>query len=259
MDGDADFYGIGIRLGLYAQSLTTLLVTLFVQEEEAVNRTINLLLQLAIFAGTLLSTHAGTIHAFEVIIVFWILVGALSSLTGSGITDINSFSGTCRLLFYAALSAYGCWFFFVGQDTMQETPCMQIVFFGKSTLDGWFRTVGKVISITSLVIIIGLLAWAATTYIKKGGGEQSRYRSGRPQTEITLMLLSLAMVVLSIISTEHVIRANNLSGVDDIFDVGQVLALLVGLFQLLDVLIPIFFEHRLWVPRCWLLLGHHLT
>ncbi|KAI0844952.1 hypothetical protein F5Y00DRAFT_255632 [Daldinia vernicosa] len=259
MDGDADTYGIGIRLGLYAQSLTTLLVTLFVQEEEAVNRTINLLLQLAIFAGTLLSTYAGTIHAFEVIIVFWILVGALSSLTGSGITGIRSFSGTCRLLFYAALSAYSCWFFFVGQDTMRETPCIQIVFFGKSTLDGWFQTFGKVISIISLVIVIGLLTWAATTYIKKGGGEKSRYCFHRPQTEITLMFLSMAMVVLSITSTEYIIRANNLSGVDDIFDVGQVLAFLVGLFQLLNVLIPIFFQRHLWAPRCWLLLGHHLT
>ncbi|KAF3059915.1 hypothetical protein GL218_04559 [Daldinia childiae] len=124
IDGNADIYGIGIRLGLYAQSVTTLFVTLFVQEEEAVNRTINLLLQLAIFAGTLLSTHEGTIHAFEVIIVFWMLVGALSSLTVSCVTDINFFTGTCRLLFYAALSAYGCWFFFVGQDTMQGTPSL---------------------------------------------------------------------------------------------------------------------------------------
>ncbi|KAI0122242.1 hypothetical protein F4814DRAFT_438329 [Daldinia grandis] len=259
MDGDADFYGIGIRLGLYAQSLTTLLVTLFVQEEEAVNRTISLLLQLAISAGTLLSTYAGTIRAFEVIIIFWILVGALSSLTGTGITGINSFSGICRLLFYAALSAYGCWFFFVGLDTMQGTPCTQIVFFGKSTLEGWFRPFGKLISIASLVIIIGALAWAAATYIKKGDRGKPQHRSHRPQTEITFMLLSLAMIVLSIISTEYVIRANNLNGVDDIFDVGQVLAFLVGLFQLLNLLIPIIFKHRLWTPRCWLLLGRHLT
>ncbi|KAK6953483.1 hypothetical protein Daesc_005788 [Daldinia eschscholtzii] len=259
MDGDADFYGIGIRLGLYAQSLTTLLVTLFVHEEEAVNRILNLLLQLAIFAGTLLSTNAGTIRAFEVIIVFWMLVGALSSLTGSGVTDIDSFSGICRLLFYAALSAYGCWFFFVGQDTMQDTPCTQIVFFGGSSLNGWFRTFGKAISIISISITVGLLAWAGTTYIKQGNGEKLQHISYRPQTDITLMLLSIAMIVLSITSTEYVIRANHLSGVDDIFDVGQVLAFLVGLFQLLNVLVPILFQRRLLAPRCWLLFGRHLT
>ncbi|KAI8966311.1 hypothetical protein F5Y11DRAFT_365894 [Daldinia sp. FL1419] len=259
MDGDADSYGIGIRLGLYAQYLAILLVTLFVQEEEAVNRTINLLLQIAIFAGMLLSTNAGTIHAFEVIIVFWLLLGALSSLTGSGIAGMKSFSGTCRLLFYTALSSYSCWFFFVGQETMQETPCTQIVFFGESTLDGWFRTFGKITSIVSLVATIGLLTWSVVACVKKGGGQKPHYRFRRPQTEITLMLLSIAMIALSIASTEYIIRANHLSGVDDIFDVGQILAFLVGVFQLLNLLIPIFFERRVWAPRCWLLFGRHLT
>ncbi|KAI1808628.1 hypothetical protein F4811DRAFT_559034 [Daldinia bambusicola] len=259
MDGDADFYGIGIRLGLYAQSLTTLLVTLFVPEEEAVNRILNLLLQLAIFAGTLLSTSSGTIHAFEVIIVFWLLVGALSSLTGSGVTGTHSFSGICRLLFYIALSAYGCWFFFEGQDAMQDTPCVQIVFFGESSLNGWFRTFGKAASIISLKICIGLLAWVGITYVKRGGGEKPRRISYRPQTEIMLMILSIAIIALSITSTEYVIAANHLSGVDDIFEVGQVLAFLVGLFQLLNVLVPIFIKGRLWAPRCWLLLGRHIT
>lgn len=233
LKGNADFYGIGIRLGLYSQSLTTLLVTLFVQEEEGLNRVLNLLLQLAIFAGTLLLTNTGEIHAFEVMVVFWLLVGALSSLTGDGLSGVRSFSGTCRLLLYAALSAYGCWFWFIGLDTMQETPCTQIVFFGGSTLDGWFRTFGKVIAIAGLGATSGMLVWAATVYVKERGGASRRTRYHRPRTEITLMLLSIAMVILSITSTEYVLRENHIIAVDDIFNVGQVLAFLVGLFQLL--------------------------
>ncbi|KAI0382806.1 hypothetical protein F5Y04DRAFT_44064 [Hypomontagnella monticulosa] len=257
--GDADFYGIGIRLGLYSQSLTTLLVTLFVQEEEEVNRVLNLLLQLAIFAGTVLKTNKSDIHAFEVMIVFWLLVGALSSLTGDGLSGIRSFSGICRLVFYAALSAYGCWFWFIGVDTMPGTKCTQIVFFGRSTLDGWFRTFGKVIAIGGLGVTGGMLGWAATVFVKERGDTSRRTRSYRPRTEVSLMLLSIAMIILSITSTEYVLRENHVGEVDDIFMVGQVLAFLVGLFQLLNTLIPIFFKGRLWAPRCWLLFGRHLT
>ncbi|KAL7626541.1 hypothetical protein AAE478_003313 [Parahypoxylon ruwenzoriense] len=257
MDGNADFYGVGIRLGLYAQSLTTLLVTLFVQEEEGLNRVLSLLLQLAIFAGTLLLTNTGEIHAFEVVIVFWLLVGALSSLAGDQLSGVGSFSGTCRLIFYVALSAYSCWFWFAGLDTMQETPCAQVVFFGGSTIDGWFRTFGKAAAIVSLAIASGMLVWTTAVYSGERGNLKSRSR--RPQTEITLVVLSIAMVILSIVSTEYVIRANHLTDVDDIFAVGQVLAFLVGLFQLVNTLVPIFFEGRFWMPRCWLLFGYHLT
>ncbi|KAI1384745.1 uncharacterized protein F4822DRAFT_372353 [Hypoxylon trugodes] len=259
MEGNADFYGIGIRLGLYAQSITTLLVTLFTQEEEGLNRTLNLLLQLAIFAGTLLLTQTGDIHAFEVVIVFWLLVGSLSSLTGDGLMSIDSFSGVCRLLFYLALSAYGSWFWFVGADTMQQPKCTEILFFGGSTIDGWFRTFGKAIAIIGLAVTSGMLVWGVTIYAKKRGKGNQRSSHRRAQTEITLMFLSIAMTVLSIVATEYVIRANHLSDVDDIFVVGQILAFLVGLFQLLNTLIPIFFKGRLWAPRCWLLFGRHLT
>ncbi|KAI1376886.1 hypothetical protein F4677DRAFT_77316 [Hypoxylon crocopeplum] len=259
MDGNADFYGIGIRLGLYAQSLTTLLVTLFVQEEEGLNRILNLLLQLAIFAGTLLLTQTGEIHAFEVVIVFWLLVGALSSLTGDGLSAVGTFSGTCRLLFYTALSAYGCWFWFDGLDTMQVAPCTEIVFFGGSTLDGWFRTFGNIVAIASLAVSSGMLVWDAAVYAKGRDAKKQQNRSRRPQTEIILMILSIAMAVLSVASAEYIVRANHLVAVDDIFAVGQLLAFLVGLFQLLNALVPIFFKGRLWAPRCWLLFGRHLT
>ncbi|XXG96429.1 hypothetical protein Hte_002712 [Hypoxylon texense] len=261
MEGDADMYGIGIRLGIYAQSLGTLLVTLFTQEEEGQNRIINLLLQLAIFAGTLLNTKTGVIHAFDVVIVFWLLAGALSSLTGDGLGGVGSFSGTCRLLFYTALSAYGCWFWFTGADDMVKPPCgiPEILFFGGSTLDGWFRTFGKVVAVLGLAVTTGMLFWTGAVYAKKGRGKNQERQSKRPQTEIVLMILSIAMIVLSITSTEYVIRANNLTEVNEIFKVGQVLAFLVGLFQLLNTLVMIFFKGRLLTPRCWLLFGRHLT
>ncbi|KAI6081535.1 hypothetical protein F4821DRAFT_25394 [Hypoxylon rubiginosum] len=259
--GDADTYGIGIRLGLYAQSLTTLLTTLFLREDEGQNQMVNLLLQLAIFAGTLFKTSNNDIYAFEVVIVFWLLVGALSSLTGDGLGGVGSFSGTLRLLFYAALSAYGCWFWFAGADNMLDPPCQgtQIAFFGETALDGWFRTFGKVIAVLGLAVTTGMLFWTGAVFTKKRSEKKRRTRHHRPQTEILFMLLSVFMIVLSIASAEYVIRANHLTEVGDIFNVGQILAFLVGLFQLLNTMVQVFLKGRLLAPRCWLLFGRHLT
>ncbi|KAI1769141.1 hypothetical protein GGR53DRAFT_528979 [Hypoxylon sp. FL1150] len=259
--GDADTYGIGIRLGAYEQALTTLITTLFIQEDEGQNQIVNLLFQLAIFTGTLFKTSTSDLYAFEVVIVLWLLVGALSSLTGDGLGGVGSFSGTCRLLFYAALSAYGCWFWFTGADNMLNPPCQapQIVFFGESTLNGWFRTFGKVITVFGLAVTTGMLLWTGVVYVKKESGEKRKARYHRPQTEIALTLLSFIMIVLSITSAEYVIKANHLTEVDDIFNVGQLLAFLVGLFQLIKPLKTTFSQHRIQTPRCWVLFGRHLT
>jgi hypothetical protein len=49
--GNSDLYGIGVRIGLYAQWAATLLVTLFSPEDEETFRIVNLIIQSAIFLG----------------------------------------------------------------------------------------------------------------------------------------------------------------------------------------------------------------
>ncbi|KAI0180805.1 hypothetical protein GGR52DRAFT_5660 [Hypoxylon sp. FL1284] len=257
--GDPDTYGIGVRLGLYAQAAATLLTAVSApsEAEAAQGRVLNLLLQLATSAGALLNTDTGRIRALDAVVVAWLLlVGAFSSLPGSGAR--GSLTGTARLLFYAALSAYGCWFWFGGADGMWDTPCLeaQIVFFGGATLDGWFRVFGKVVAILGLVVTVAMLVRTAVVYAKTGGGQRIRRR---PQTDIFLTFLSLAMIVLSVTSAEYVIKANHLGDVNEIFKVGQMLALLAGLFQLLNTIFLIFIEDRFRTPRCWLLFGRHLS
>lgn len=258
IDGNADFYGIGVRLGLYAQSLSTLLVTLFVPEEEPLYRILNLLLQLAIMSGLVMLTKANELYAFEAVIAFWLLAGALSSLTGDGISAVGSISGTCRILFYAALSAYGCWFWFGGLDGMQVTPCKQIVFFGETSLDSGFQAFGKFIAILGLATATGMMLWTAARYInhpRRSKEQQLR----RPRTEITLLILSISILCLSIASTEYVVHANHLRAVGNVSTAGQALAFIIGLFGLINTLLSILKEGRLGMSRCWLLFGRHLT
>jgi hypothetical protein len=49
--GNSDLYGIGVRVGLYAQWAATLLVTLFSPEDEETFRIVNIIIQSAVFLG----------------------------------------------------------------------------------------------------------------------------------------------------------------------------------------------------------------
>jgi hypothetical protein len=49
--GNSDLYGIGVRVGLYAQWVATLLVSLFSAEDEETFRIVNLIIQSAVFLG----------------------------------------------------------------------------------------------------------------------------------------------------------------------------------------------------------------
>jgi hypothetical protein len=84
VDGNRDLYGRGIRLFSHLQWISALLVTLFKQEEEQLMCMVNLILQLAVFTFLLFLTANEELYAFEAMIAFWLLFGALSSLTGDG-------------------------------------------------------------------------------------------------------------------------------------------------------------------------------
>ena len=107
-DGNTDLYGIGVRVGLYLQWITTLLTTIFSPGEEDILRAINLLIQSAILFGLVLITDRNEIHAIEPVISIWLTLGALSSLTGSWMNPIGHVSGVYRVILYTGIAGYAC-------------------------------------------------------------------------------------------------------------------------------------------------------
>ncbi|KAK0746917.1 hypothetical protein B0T18DRAFT_326773 [Schizothecium vesticola] len=169
--GVADLYGLGIRLGFYFQWLSTLLVTIFRQEEEALYRVVNLIFQLAVMTCLVFLTASDSIHASEVVISVWLLMGALSSLTGDGIVFLGTAAGTVRILFYAALSAYSTWFWFVGLDRLSATSsipgCDAVGWFGRASMRGPLRDFSKAASIVGLAACAGMLAMSVVVMLRK--------------------------------------------------------------------------------------------
>lgn len=277
IDGNRDLYGRGIRLSFYLQWISTLLVTLFKQEEEQLMRVVNLILQLAVFAALLFLTVNDDLYAFEAMIAFWLLFGALSSLTGDGFSPLRTLGGLARTVMYAALSGYGLWFWYMGGlDTLKETPCEPILFYGGvSTTNAGFRTFGKVMSFFGLVVCgllmvssVGLAMirmWKAVEHRMEDnatgteGRVETMRRRGRPQTELSLLVLSVFVIVFSILSAEELIKDNHVVDVNDVFDAGQLIPLLIGAMGLFSTLLSILVRRSFFKPRCWLIFGYHLT
>ncbi|KAK7432351.1 hypothetical protein QQZ08_000913 [Neonectria magnoliae] len=260
LEGNPDLYGIGVRIGLYSQWTATLLVTLFDSRNEGAHRVINLIIQCAIFLGLCTdSTRDG--NAVGCVITQLLLCGSLSSLTGDGISHAGSFSGIFRVLFYNALSAYGCWFWFVGLDSMTKPDCPdEIAFFGRSSINGWFRILCKTLSVAGLVVSVCVLGWniVATNLRLKGEFTYGRRAKARPRIEIGLLVLSLGLIAFSIVAVEYLVDVNDISGLTDINSVGQFLPLLVGTIACFQTVWTVLFRGLIWRRKCWFLFGRHL-
>ncbi|KAM7202192.1 hypothetical protein V8F33_002909 [Rhypophila sp. PSN 637] len=318
-EGTPDLYGIGIRVGLYTQWTSTLLVTIFRQEEEALYRVVNIHLQLAVFACLVLltvnSSHDGnnTLHPCEVVLSLWLLLGgALSSTTGSeGFLYLKhkKLAGLARLAMYTALASYAVWFWVGGGlDLVQERERFMmkeasgqdkgngreeecdvgresIAWFGRAGIDSpAIRNFGKAASIGGLAVCVGLIGYCLYNFwidwqdSRRGhyepassdsdmptsnkallapGRAKGKGQRQRPQTEITLVAVSIGAIILSVTSVEYMIQANSLEGVNGIFAVGQIIPLLVGTMGLLTTVVSIFWESRIFEPRCIRIFGRH--
>ncbi|KAM0448863.1 hypothetical protein ACHAO4_008088 [Trichoderma viride] len=261
--GNSDLYGIGVRVGLYAQWVATLLVTVFDPKTESTYRIANLIIQWSVFLGLCTQSSQGD-PVVGAIITQYLLFGSLSSVTGDGIKHFSHFSGIFRVVFYTAVAAYGCWFWYNGIDVMSIEGCPDIAFFRGVTIHGWFRTLGKVVSVLGLVICVSLLfysVYATARRFRKGFREGfGRREKVRPQVELVLLVLSMALIGISIYLVEHLIMVNNVEGVGipEIGTVGQLIPLLAGglgcAMSIWKILV-----HRLFLrKRCWFLFGYHL-
>jgi hypothetical protein len=259
--GNSDIYGVGVRIGLYSQWVATLLVTLFNPEDEEMFRIVNLIIQASIFLGIAQQSSSET-NAVEPIIVLFLMCGSLSSLTGNGMRHFSHVSGVIRALFYAALSAYGCWFWFEGLDKMMRPGCSAIAFFGRSSVDGWFRTLAKALSVFGLILSVfltGVCIFAIVRrFYKEFDDAVKRPRKQRPQVEIGLLVLSAGLIAFSVIVVEYLIRVNHVTGLSTIDAVGQLIPFLIGIMECTSISWKILVKGLFLRKRCWFLFGKHL-
>lgn len=142
-DGNPDFYGLGIRVGIYLQLTTAILAKYFRPEAIPENLTANTIFLLALFAAIAMATLGSGLRPEEIAILlqlcFGFLLSVLSILGGrpgpdhpkghATIPAPPSIASYLRLALTMAISAYAVWFWFPGKNEMEISGCASYMFF----------------------------------------------------------------------------------------------------------------------------------
>ncbi|MCJ1377565.1 hypothetical protein MMC17_000660 [Xylographa soralifera] len=172
VDGNPDFYGLGIRIGIYLQWVTAFLSNHLLREAIDSNLITNTIFLLALFVATAVATADDTVQTSELVVLLHLCSGFLFSILSIwghriGTADesnekirfplIGSF---LRLTLATALSAYGVWFWFVGRPFHQPAgDCASYTFlFARLDIAGDVRYFFGIQSCLILVVYAILFA-----------------------------------------------------------------------------------------------------
>lgn len=252
-EGNSDMYGVGIRIGIYLQSGSVALATLFsqtaLQEELAFA---NGLFQLAFTVGLIYMTVTSPeFQAVEAAIV--VLLSVVSNFSApfavkrpesSDSSEMQYFMQhrvfpVCRTITEFVLFGYSAWFWFTGLDKLSRAPCTGYAFFfARVDLYGWFRTLGRIYIICEILTQAGVYGAALVRRCKDGN--EGQYDEKKPEGWGKAWIIFLGInrfVVLGFIllSVECMIRWNQIREVQDLGKVGQLIAFLVGFGSIVNL------------------------
>lgn len=141
IQGNADFYGLGIRIGIYLQYITAFLANHILRDAIKSNLETNSIFLLALFIATIVATVSGEAQTAELVVLLHLCFGFLFSILSiwghrTSTTDskeekirfplIGSFF---RLSLATAISAYGLWFWFWGRELhARQSACQDYTF-----------------------------------------------------------------------------------------------------------------------------------
>ena len=168
--GDADIYGIGIRIGYYSQALSVWFANFFIVSEAKVLRSVNGLFLFALFVGLAwFSRNPSDVYAIESFLLLQLLFATwYVALLGKGRYSNKFFRFSAMRMIIEDLTvlgllAYTVWFWWTGLDRMKRTPCgTRIFLFAKVDLFGWYRSANRVLciaaSVFKVIILMGHVA-----------------------------------------------------------------------------------------------------
>lgn len=173
-EGNPDFYGLGIRIGIYLQLITAILARYLRPSAVPENLSANAIFLLALFVAVVTSTLVTELRPEEVIIILQLCFGlifSVLSLLGSqvsldrlwllkkGVTHPSMASFT-RLTLTTAVCVYAVWFWYDGRSSLSPSNCPAgIFFFTKASIYGGVGSFFKIQSTLLLIAVCGFFAW----------------------------------------------------------------------------------------------------
>ena len=169
-EGNADIYGIGIRLGYYTQILAVWFSNYFYFRDAKSLRAVNNIFLLALIVGGFIYfRNAETIYAIEAFLLLQIgvVIGLVCITESTRYTSKYRDTSRERLVLRMAIMIFGAFFnvtfWWKGLDVMMPTPCegsaavdyraaTYIFFFSKADIYAWVRILVRVTSIFAAVL-----------------------------------------------------------------------------------------------------------
>ena len=177
--GNSDFYGLGIRLGVYLQWTTSILALYLHTEAVSENLDTNTIFVSALFVALLSATARDQVRAAEVLILLQLCWGfLLGVLTIWGQRIREDYGKTnrepiryplmgslFRLGLTSAICAYSVWFWFSGVQRLPTDTCPAFIFvIAKANVRGGIRIFFQV-QFALIMIPVGILSFWEVMFI----------------------------------------------------------------------------------------------
>ncbi|KAI1153840.1 hypothetical protein F4825DRAFT_413510 [Nemania diffusa] len=271
-DGNSDLYGLGIRSGVYIQAVATLLATFYQQKTAPDLYKVGGLFQFAVFIALIRETVTNeNLYAVEALVTY------LFCLTSLGINlddpfgieerkdqnileriTLPSLVSILRQTTVLAIDFYQTWFWFVGLDKFERSPCKTETFFlARVDAFGPFRKFAQVWSVlimTSLAFLLGFKIRNSIKYRSTPQDLRARTHNGlnslfqnsddtlslSQQSAIvryTRLVISVVFLVAVILAVELTLKWNNVREVNSIDGAGQLIPLIIGIVTFIGMVL----------------------
>lgn len=252
IEGDANLYGLGIRIGTYLIWTASLIAYNVTRSETSTMRILSGLYQLStLLALFIASASERTLFAVEPLILLGLCIGGLctstdlpSSATYTALKcyttlEIADLGSLLRVLVLVMSTGYGMWYSFTGFDNVCRSLCgNSFFFFSKVSLYGWYRELLQALFVlyaVGIAILAGNTAWSALFHRGRRWSKREtvpvKTQDDLDESRGGLIGLSIGTVimVIFIIAIELTIYWNRMENVHSCGSVAQLLPLIIGI------------------------------
>jgi len=259
---DPDILGLGVRLGVYFQFVSNILIILINVEEAVSSLLVSGILFTGIFIAELYNLRITNPPPSSTITLEWFLLLDFQLLIpiimiGERVKTRQRISFGLLTLFlfrYLAWNTLNLWFWFHGLTVENKDQCMEprVFFFGNFGAYGNIRSAFKAFTIMGAIGFPGLLVWWFISLLQRifdadiPRGERWKVKLPKYFEAINALfgddeggsvfiyhfVSTIWGLVYCIVAIELEIRWNNLDGIGGVSTTGQIIPLVVGCLSL---------------------------
>jgi hypothetical protein len=265
-DGNADMYGLGIRLGFYLQWYGAIIASWVARSEIQGLRITLAFFIAATFLALIIQTIQKNLQTVEIYIILLLTFGSYLSLiplfawrlvtkcdpymdpSRFPVVDPGATSSDLHVLLLLSVVGFQLWYWFTQVPGLGSADCQEWGFlFTKIALDSVVLQVINIVLnfiLGTIILSLAVIRVVKVLYRVDDSNEGQRWRDKFTDRElwdrVSLLhnldsLFKLVTASIVITAGELTIRWNNISGVDDVSSAGQLIPFVIGLGSLIRI------------------------